>query len=409
MPRRLRITIILVLAVVAAGLTVIWGRGDRPGQDQANAEWATCTSEAIGGATVVPPTSPPPPVELTEVAALKAPTALTTRPDDPGIYVGTRAGTISRLEAGSIEELIELGPLELAKEQGLGGLAFSPDGNHLYVGYTINDGTSVVEAFEINAAGTVAGEGLRIFELEQPSGNHNVGNIAFGPDGYLYIASGDGGSDEFEPDIRRDGQDLSTLYGAILRIEPDPVAGGYAVPDDNPFVADDVAQDEIWVYGLRNPWRFSFDSGSGDLWIGDVGQYCWEEINTVDFSEAEGANFGWSAFEGFHTAIDDLPAEHVLPAYAYARTEADDDGVAHCAVIGGHVYRGTAIPDLEGTYVFGDWCTGRLETLTLNDDGSVRTDVLAEGLIGTQALAADSDGELYVLDSTGVYRVDPTG
>lgn len=229
--------IILILLFALVGLAVV--RSSHDGQDQANADWATCTSEAVGEPATVSASSPHPSVQLTEVAALEGPTALATRSDDGGLYVGTRAGTISRLDGGFVEEVVELGPLVLAKEQGLGGLAFSPDGGHLYANYTTDDGTSVVDAFAVDDLGGVAGEGVRIFELEQPSGNHNVGNIAFGADGYLYVGSGDGGSEDFEPDVRRDGQDLSTLYGAILRIDPDPVDGGYAIPDDNPFVDDD--------------------------------------------------------------------------------------------------------------------------------------------------------------------------
>ena len=193
-----------------------------------------------------------------------------------------------------------------------------------------------------------------LLEVEQPYPNHNGGQLAFGPDGYLYIGLGDGGSGG---DPQGNGQDLTTLLGSILRIDVSNAspAEPYRVPEDNPFWDDETARAEIWAYGLRNPWRFSFDEATGDLWTGDVGQNRFEEIDLV----VRGGNYGWNVLEGTHcfspkTGCD--PTGKALPVLEYPIN-------GGCSVIGGYVYRAAAIPSLAGAYVYGDFCSGKVSAL----------------------------------------------
>ena len=251
----------------------------------------------------------------------------------------------------------------------------------------------MVSRFNYNKAVAPESE-LVILEVPQPYANHNGGQIAFGPDGYLYIGLGDGGS---AGDPRRNGQNPSTLLGAILRID---VSGAtaeqpYAIPLDNPFV-DGGGRPEIWAYGLRNPWRFSFDRETGELWTGDVGQNRWEEIDIIE----RGGNYGWNAMEGHHCFQPSSDCENedfIPPVWEYSL-----DGDA-CSVIGGYVYRGTAIQTLVGTYVYADFCTG--EIFGLRRDGE---DVVNRLLVDTDlrisSFGEDNDGELYVLSQgEGIY------
>ena len=245
-------------------------------------------------------------------------------------------------------------------EEGLLGLAIDPhkDGQ-FYVYYSAaNPRRSVVSRFSSGSKGQPAerkpadpGSELVILEVDQPYPNHNGGQIAFGPDGYLYVGLGDGGS---AGDPLGNGQNTSTLLGSILRIDVSEChcsGQPYAIPPDNPF-ADGGGRSEIWAYGLRNPWRFSFDRQTGDLWTGDVGQNQWEEIDIIE----RGGNYGWNILEANHcfnprNNCDD--AGTIPPVWEYSL-----DGTP-CSVIGGHVYRGNAIPWLRGTYIYGDFCSGK--------------------------------------------------
>ncbi|MGQ4444895.1 sorbosone dehydrogenase family protein, partial [Streptomyces violaceoruber] len=278
-------------------------------------------------------------------------------------------------------------------------LAFDERFAHLYLSYTDLEGTSTVDEFAVQD-GTVREDTRRtVLTQEQPESNHNGGAITFGPDGYLYIALGDGGGGG---DPQGNGQKLDTLLGKLLRIDPQ---GGdpYAIPEDNPFADDPDARGEIWSYGLRNPWRFSFDAGSGDLLIGDVGQSDWEEIDWAPASSPGGENYGWSQMEGTHPFRGGTePANHVPPIHEYDRT-----GLG-CSVTGGYVYRGEAVPGLAGQYVYSDYCDGTLRSLEI-EDGRV-TGEHDLGVNGGEVVsfAQDGDGELYVLAIGGtVSRVDP--
>jgi glucose/arabinose dehydrogenase len=229
--------------------------------------------------------------------------------------------------------------------------------------------------------------------VDQPYSNHNGGNLAFGPDGYLYIGLGDGGSGG---DPHGNGQSLTTLLGKMLRIDPTLLEDRpYAIPSDNPFVGREGARPEIWAYGLRNPWRYSFDRATGDLWIADVGQSAWEEIDVQSSGSDGGENYGWNRMEGDHPFEGDAPADVVRPVFEYSH---DDGG---CTVTGGYVYRGRAIPALARAYLFADFCLGRLEAIRLQDGGGAEHRILGPVVRNVSSFGEDARGELYVLSLEG--------
>ena len=294
-------------------------------------------------------------------------------------------------------------------EQGLLGLAFHPDyadNGYFYVYYSAsNQRRSVVSRFSVSTGDSNLadpGSELIIMEVLQPFPNHNGGQIAFGPDGYLYIGLGDGGS---AGDPQGNGQKVGTLLGSLLRIDVDGVSQdkNYRIPTDNPFVGVDDALDEIWAYGLRNPWRFSFDEATDLLWVGDVGQGSWEEIDVV----SAGGNYGWKVMEGAHcfapsTGCNQSGLE--LPVAEYSH----DEG---CSVTGWYVYRGRGMPSLIGAYVYADFCSGRIWGVRY--DGQSVTE--SARLVDSSSLFISSFGEdlasnLYVLSyNGGIYRLVPAG
>ncbi|RFU86280.1 sugar dehydrogenase [Streptomyces triticagri] len=361
------------------------------------AGFAVATASAEESA---PPRAGAAEVALTEVATAQNPTAGTAGPDGT-VWIAERAGTVRVLDdSGLGDPVLDISDETTTDgERGLLGIAFDPDDSHFYVSYTDLEGTSTIDEFAVQDGKPDPDSRRTVLTQEQPYENHNGGDIKFGPDGYLYIGLGDGGAGG---DPHGNGQKLDTLLGKILRIDP---AGGdpYAIPSDNPFVDDPEAKDEIWAYGLRNPWRFSFDSGTGDLLIGDVGQNEWEEIDWAAASSKGGENYGWSAMEGTHPFDGGTePANHVPPVHEY-----DRNGLG-CSVTGGYVYRGEAIADLVGTYVYSDYCDGTLRTLQIENG-----EVTGEGDLGVEggevvSFAESADGELYVLAIGGtVSRLDP--
>ena len=282
-------------------------------------------------------------------------------------------------------------------EEGLLGLAFDPDyGNngYFYVYYSAaSPRRSVIARYHAPpGTGRVDPSTEKIImQIGQPFSNHNGGQVTFGPDGYLYVGIGDGGSGG---DPRGHGQNLGTLLGTILRIDVSALdeTGSYAVPPDNPFVGVEGARPEIWAYGLRNPWRFSFDRETGDLWTGDVGQNKLEEIDVI----RPGANYGWNVMEGtscFRNAGCD--SDKLEPPVAeYGR----DDG---CSVTGGYVYRGSRIPSLVGAYVYGDFCTGRIWALRYDGSRVTEQAEIADTDLQISSFAEGPDGEVYILSFTG--------
>ncbi|MCF3120401.1 PQQ-dependent sugar dehydrogenase [Streptomyces arenae] len=341
-----------------------------------------------------------PKVALTKVATAKNPTAGAAGPGGT-VWIAERAGTVRVLSGKGLGEPV----LDISSEtttdgeRGLLGIAFDKQFAHFYISYTNLEGTSTIDEFAVRKGKIQPDTRRTVLTQTQPYANHNGGDIRFGPDGYLYIAFGDGGSGG---DPHGNGQNLGTLLGKLLRIDP---RGGkpYAIPSDNPFVDDPEAKGEIWAYGLRNPWRFSFDKGTGDLLIGDVGQSAWEEIDWAPASSDGGENYGWSQMEGNHPFRDGVePADHVPPVHEYDRT-----GLG-CSVTGGYVYRGKAIPALQGQYVFSDYCDGTVRSLQL-ENGEV-TGVNDLGVNGGEVIsfAQGGKGELYVFDLGGtVSRIDP--
>jgi glucose/arabinose dehydrogenase len=294
-------------------------------------------------------------------------------------------------------------------ERGLLGLAFSSDGRDLYVNLTAEpDGRTLVLQYTLGDRTTVDLDSRRqLLEVEQPAANHNGGHLALGPDGYLYVGLGDGGG-AGDPD--GNGQDPSTLLGSILRIDPQGATDEepYAVPAGNPFADGADGAPEVWLYGVRNPWRFSFDSVTGDLWVADVGQGEWEEITRLPanggFEAGRGANLGWDRMEGTHEFEGPNPAGAVLPLHEYSH----DDG--SCSITGGFQYRGTAMAELRGSYLFADYCTPGVRAIQLDVNTVIaeRTwDVVGQGVV---SFGEDQDGELFVLLESGpVLKLVPAG
>ena len=346
---------------------------------------------------------------LVPVAEIDAPVALAARPGTGQRYVATLNGQVWLLDtadsanAGAVPQLVaDIGSrVSQGCENGLLGIAFSPDGSQLYLSYTDTARNSRIAVMPMDGEQPQTDRRRVLLALDQPACNHNGGDLTFGPDGNLWIGFGDGGGAD---DVFGQGQDRSTLLAAIARIDPDPVSGqGYGIPVGNPFTAAGQAP-EVWAYGARNPWRFSFDRLTGDLWIADVGQNRIEEIHVLPAAEGwlPGANLGWPLFEGNERfSGSETPADLVFPVFTYTH----DDG---CSVTGGYVYRGSAIAALEGTYVFGDYCTGDLWGLVRGADGTAERIDLGVSVPRNTLVSfgEDADGELYALSAAGtVFRL----
>ena len=364
--------------------------------------------ETVSPTTVSAPTEDlgDPVVTLTQVASAASPVDLAWRAGDSAPYIVEQHGTIRRLVDGTLTEpvLDIFDEVTAGGEQGLLGLTFNAEGTLAYVNLTDDENadTRIVE-YAVGADGVFDESSAReLLLIEQPYGNHNGGNVTVGPDGDLYIGMGDGG-DAGDPERR--ALDVSTLLGKILRIDPTPDGDQpYTIPDDNPFVGVEGARPEIYAVGVRNPWRMTFDSATGDLWFGDVGQGEWEEIDVAwaDEGTGRGFNFGWSAFEGTHRFNDDQsPDGAVPPLFEY------EHGDAGCSISGGAVYRGTAIPALVGWYVYADYCSGLLFGIKAVDKQVVGQVELGQSA-SVSAVREGPDGELYVLSVDGpIVAVTP--
>jgi len=392
---------------------VIGGFSDgtfRPNTSITRGQVATLFAGVMGGVADAGLLPQPEPVEppdldvalrLTEVASVSSLTAAASGPDGT-LYLAERGGTVRPLtSSGAGDPVVDLsGQVTATGEGGLLGLAFAADGTELYLSYTDLAGDTAIDAVAIVDGRIVADQRRTVYATEQPQSNHNGGDIHIGPDGLLYIGLGDGGGGG---DPLGNGQDLATPLGAMLRIDPQ---GGspYAVPADNPFVGQSGAVDEIFAYGLRNPWRFSFDRDTGDLYIADVGQSAREEINHLPAGTGAGANFGWNRREGtlpYRGGTE--PEDHVPPVYEYIT--GGDEG---CSITGGFVYRGDAIPELRGAYLYSDFCNEAVRAIVV-ENGTV-VDQGDLGIRGSQVVsfAQDGDGELYLLNLGGeVQRIGP--
>ena len=400
-------------AVLSALLVLAACGGDDDGDEARTSEQPSSTvaapSTETTGATTT--TAPPPALEdvavrLTEVAVLDEPVALVTRAGHDGVlYVAERPGRVRLLRGDEVDEspLVDItGDTDAEGERGLLGIAFSPAGDFLYVSYTNNAGDSRVDEFALGPGDADVDLASRreVLAVDQPFANHNGGNILFGPDGLLYVGLGDGGS---AGDPMGNGQDPDVLLGKMLRIDPRPSGGApYGIPADNPF-AGGGGRGEIWLTGLRNPWRFSFDRANGDLWVADVGPNAIEEVTVLRAGSAGGANLGWNHFEGTRPFGDGTPpAGLVGPVFEYGRSEGS-------TITGGFVYRGTRIAGLQGAYVWGDFFTSVVEAITVDGGGVTGRVELAPVDAGQLvSFGEDAAGELYVLSLSGpVYRLDP--
>ena len=341
-------------------------------------------------------------IRLVRVAELEQPVAMALREGDEAQYFAQRTGEVVAVREGRVEgaPVLDLsGEVSAGGEQGLLGLAFSPEGRFLYVNFTDLDGDTHVTEFEMAGGRADPGSRREVLFVDQPYANHNGGNLAFGPDGYLYIGMGDGGAGG---DPMDNAQDLGTLLGKMLRIDPRPSEGRpYGIPPDNPFVSREGARPEIWAFGLRNPWRWSFDRQTDDLWIGDVGQSSREEIDFQPGSSGGGENYGWDGYEGRLVYERPVPRHAVGPVYDYGRE-------LGASVIGGYVYRGSDIKGFRGAYVFGDFYNPELRVLQVEGPRSVRHIALDLSVPNLSSFAEDAQGELYALSLSGpVYRLAP--
>jgi len=320
------------------------------------------------------------------------------QPDGSGrLFVIEKAGRIRILEN---DQLLETPFLDITdrvgsngNEQGLLGLAFHPayqENGRFFVNYTDTRGDTVIARFQVSDDPNVVDPNSEVplFGYDQPFANHNGGAMVFGPDGYLYIGSGDGGS---QGDPNGNAQNTGTMLGKILRVDVDS-AEPYAVPSDNPF------GNEVWAYGLRNPWRLSFDRSTGDLYIGDVGQGNWEEIDFLPAGSPGGANFGWDHREGAHDYEGGGPEGMIDPVAEYSHPEGG------CSVTGGYVYRGS-LPEWNGIYIYADYCTGMIWGL-IQVDGGWQTQLLFDVDVTITSFGQDENGEIYLVsDNGGIFRL----
>lgn len=354
--------------------------------------------------------TPPDPSQytLTEIAnGFSRPIYLTSAGDGSNrLFVLEQAGQIKLIADGAVQNIpflnlssqVSQEILSSYSERGLLGLAFHPnyaENGQFFVHYNNPAGDTVIARYQVSPDNPNTADptsGTIIFTHPQPYRNHNGGQIDFGPDGYLYIAMGDGGS---AGDPQNNAQNPTSLLGKILRIDVDSDSP-YAIPADNPAATVNPAlAPEIWAWGLRNPYRFSFDRLTGDLYIADVGQSQWEEINFQPAGSPGGENYGWRLYEGNHRYSNEAdPGGMVWPAAEYNHS-------LGCSVTGGYVYRGEALPALQGVYLFGDWCSGRIWSTYADSQGAWQTREFKSTGMAISAFGEDDDGELYVLDYGG--------
>lgn len=402
MHRTLQISEFALVTLLATGLLLIPVLSAGPVREVPAA--AASVPEAVEDVQIA--------VDQVVASGLVHPVQVTHAGDGSGrLFVVEQPGRIRVIKDGALlsTPFLDLTALtDDAGEQGLLGLAFHPDygaNGHFYVDYTrATDGATVVARYAVSDADpdrALASSGLTILTVAQPYANHNGGQLAFGPDGYLYIGLGDGGSGG---DPLENGQDNTTLLGSILRVDVDQ-GPPYAIPPDNPYV-NATGLDEIWAIGLRNPWRFSFDRATGDLYIGDVGQNQWEEISFQATGTPGGVNFGWDCKEGTHDyEWDAFCAQQTLtdPITEYSHAEGQ-------SVTGGFVYRGTLYPALEGLYFYADYVSGKIWSLD-RDAGSTTPQLELDTAFNITGFGEDEGGELYIVTRDGTVRrlVDTTG
>jgi glucose/arabinose dehydrogenase len=333
------------------------------------------------------------------VTGLNQPTTIANA-GDLRLFITLQPGRIVVLQGGA--KSIDATPfLDISSlvtccdERGLLGLAFHPryhENGFFYVDYTNTSGNTVIARYSVSANDPARADPASakiLLTIAQPFANHKGGELQFGPDGYLYIGMGDGGSGG-DPGNR--AQNLTELLGKILRIDVDN-GSPYGIPPSNPFVHTNAARGEIWAYGLRNPWRFSFDRATGDLWIADVGQDLWEEVDFQPATSIGGENYGWRRMEGthcFNPPTNCRDSTMTLPVVEY------DHGGGRCSIIGGYRYRGTRSPKLQGTYLYADWCSGTIWGL---NGPAASPRVIAQANLGITTFGEDVNGELFLAEN----------
>jgi glucose/arabinose dehydrogenase len=342
------------------------------------------------------------------VTGLDQPVAL-THAGDARLFITQQTGTVVIDDVLGLRAtpFLDIRSIVLSGgERGLLSIAFHPhyrENGLFFVYYTNKNGDIVVARYKVSAADpdlADAASGTILLTIPHPNfANHNGGQLQFGPDGFLYIGTGDGGSGG---DPNNHGQDLTQLLGKILRIDVDH-GSLYALPASNPFFALNSKRNEIWAYGLRNPWRFSFDRENGDLWIGDVGQDAYEEVDLQPASSIGGEDYGWRRMEGLHCfnpQTNCADPSFTMPVIEYPHSQ------GACSIAGGYRYRGAQIPTLRGTYIYGDYCTGSIWSAVPNGAIWISTRLFTT-TIRISSFGEDMSGELYVLDVVKgmVYKI----
>ncbi|MBI4338826.1 MAG: PQQ-dependent sugar dehydrogenase [Chloroflexi bacterium] len=382
---------------------------------QGPAGTGTPSSAATAGPAATVPALPLQPVRVERAFPGLSFQRLTDMAQPPGglyIFAAEQSGRLWAFEddpqASSATLVLDISSqvLQAHNEEGLLGLAFDPlygSNGYLYLYYSAaGPRRNVLARFTLSGDGSPIinpASQLVLLEIGKPFGNHNGGQLAFGPDGYLYIGVGDGGG---SGDPYGNSQNRGTLLGKLLRIDVRGATQGhpYLVPPDNPFVGVPGAREEVWAYGLRNPWRFAFDAATGLLWLADVGQNAWEEVDII----TKGGNYGWKVMEGNHCYSPRQGCQTgglEPPVAEYSHAEG-------CSVTGGYVYRGERLPSLYGAYVYADYCSGAVWGLRYRDGRVAEHLLLATADLGVTSFAQDARGELYLLSQDqGVYRLAP--
>ena len=406
-----RLCLLLVLTAVSL-LFGACGEDAEPGAvTDARAETTAVAEERGGASTSAESAQAGGRLRLARVGSFTSPLYVTApRGDRRRIFVVEQSGRIRVVRGGRVlrQPFLDVSrEIVSGGEQGLLGLAFAPDyakSRRFYVNYTNRSGDTRIVEYRAASADRADPQSARVLiRQDQPEPNHNGGQLAFGRDGMLYIGLGDGGGGNDNHGSRGNAQSLDTLLGKILRIDPSRRTGGrpYAIPDGNPFVGRG-GREEVWAYGLRNPWRFSFDRANGNLTIGDVGQDAVEEIDFVSRSRGRGANFGWRPFEGTRRIRNGEGAPgHVPPVLQVFHRD------GYCSITGGYVVRSPELPSLRGDYVFGDFCQGRIRAARLRAGGARNHRALRLPEVeGLSSFGEDAAGRIYVTSLNGaVFRL----
>ncbi len=395
-------------AIVGGALAAVMLVGLLPAQASAPAGLQPLTDGTVALAAPSPST-----IRLTTFidTGLTSPVLITSAHDGTGrLFVVQQNGVIKAFTGGGspLGTLLDVkNQVTRGEEQGLLGLAFHPDfetNRKFYVNFTNRSGNTVIREYKASASNpnrVAAGSGRTILKIHQPFSNHNGGDIVFGPGGYLFIGMGDGGA-AGDPGNR--AQDTGKLLGKMLRIDVNGTSGRkhYRIPASNPYVGRS-GRDEIWLRGLRNPWRYSFDKATNRLWIGDVGQGRYEEVDRISTSQ-KGANLGWRRVEGYACYN---PSRHCHKAGTVKPIVAYRHPGGRCAITGGYVYRGSDIPALKGWYVFGDFCSGEIWAVSSTAGTHASKVLLRNTPYSISSFGEDAVGELYVVDLAGaIYRID---